>query len=113
MKDACTQQMEKWIRTRKCHEITVMLDEDWLDDWAPAWDCETCSAAFRADPFAGRCAECQRAIDEAKGEVEKQAFEMYPHCSVVWLPRSGTWEYSACHPYCIEAPDEVYETVMK
>lgn len=107
MKDAYTQQMERWIRTRKCHEITVMLDDNWLRDVAPPADCGTCSAALEADPFADRCSDCQRVIEEARCDVEERAFEKYPGCSVVWLPRSGMGEYSACHPYCIEAPDEV------
>jgi hypothetical protein len=113
MKDAYTQQMEQWIQTRKCEEITVMLDKDWLRDWARPEECGICLKALEADPFADQCAECQAVIKEARCDVEERVFEMYPGCSVVWLPRSGMGEYSACHPYCIEAPDEVYETVMK
>lgn len=113
MKDAYTQQTERWIRASRCHEVTVMLDENWLDDSAGLEECETCSAAVEADPFGGRCAECQRVIEEARCEVETQVFEMYPGCSVVWLPRSGMGEYSASHQYSIEAPDEVYEMVMQ
>ncbi len=113
MKDAYTQQMERWMLTRKCHEITVMLDSDWLREWAPIWECETCSAARKVDSLAGRCADCQRAIEEVGCDVEGQVFEMYPGCSFVWLPCSDMGEYANCNPYCIEAPDEVYITVMQ
>lgn len=96
MNDAYTEQMEQWIAEGDCQEITVMLDDDFLD-----WYFEDSE----------ECEDTDKEYKDAKTAIKKAADELYPGCMVVWLPESVMGEYAASHPYCIKAPRKVYRAV--